>query len=78
MVVGCGIRYIDSALPYTSYIPLKEVVIKGKINDIFAKLHITQNYYNDSPNKLNDCTYFFELDESIGSAISENFVVFFF
>jgi hypothetical protein len=77
MVVGCGIRYIDSALPYTSYIPLKKVEIRGTINDIFAKLCITQNYYNDSPNKLNDCTYFFELDESIGSTISENFVVFF-
>lgn len=58
-------------------VPLKDVEVVGKINDVFAKLYVTQNYYNDSSNKLSDCTYFFELDNTLGSAISEKFQVFF-
>jgi len=73
---GCGIYYDSASYDY-AFVPLKDVVISGKINDVFAKLYVMQSYYNNSTNKLNDCTYFFELNDTLGSAISENFTIFF-
>lgn len=76
-----GIRYYEQSVTGKTgnflSVPLKDVEVVGKINDVFAKLYVTQNYYNDSSNKLSDCTYFFELDDTLGSAISEKFQVFF-
>lgn len=74
-----GIRYYEESVKgqQSVNVPLKDVEIVGKITDVFAKLHVTQNYYNDSSKKISNCTYFFELDDTLGSAISENFQVFF-
>lgn len=71
----CGIYY--GSKHSRIYVPLKEVKVTSKINDIFCKTHITQNYYNDSSDKLSECTYHFHLNETTGSSISENFNIFF-